>query len=89
METYIYVYILTGGLVAPGCLLYIVKNLYSKNRVYEQWIVDTQDGVEKLYSDMQEIDSRQMFEKDDEVGTLYASVNELITEFQQKVNDEE
>lgn len=89
MEPYIYVYILTVGLVALGCLLYIVRNLYSKNKIYEQWIVDTQDDVEKLYSDMQELDSKQMFEKDDEVGTLYESVNELINDFRQKVNEEE
>ena len=85
----IYVYILSGGLVLVGCLIYAIKNLYTKNKIYEQWIVDTQDGVEKLYSDMQELDSKQMFEKDDEVGTLYESVNELINDFRQKVNEEE
>ena len=89
MEPYIYVYILTAGLVALGCLLYIVRNLYSKNKIYEHWILETQDDVEKLYSDMQELDNRQMFEKDDEVGSLYESVNELINDFRQKVKDEE
>ena len=89
MEPYIYVYILTVGLVALGCLLYIVRNLYSKNKIYEQWIVDTQDDVEKLYSDMQELDSKQMFEKDDEVGALFQQLITVIGELRGIIYEEE
>ena len=87
--TDIYVYILVGCLSISICvLLYIIRNLYKKNRTYESWIVQTRDDADKLNEDVTGLDSQQIFEKDDDVGVLFTGIKELIQSFKKKVKDE-
>ena len=72
-----------------GILLYVVINLYRKNRVYENWIVDTRDSVGELQENIHEIDSKQLFEKDDDVGIVYEGIKDLVGELNEKINEEE
>ena len=69
-------------------LLYVVINLYRKNRVYENWIVDTRNSVDELQENIHEIDSRHLFEKDDDVGVVYEGIKDLVVELNEKVNEE-
>jgi predicted PurR-regulated permease PerM len=41
----------------------------------------------KLYADLKEIDNKKLFESDDEVGTLFSTIKELILEFEQHTNN--
>lgn len=83
------VYILIGVLsVSIILLLYVLRNLYAKNKIYEAWIVQTRSEVETLHTNVTELDSAQMFEKDDDVGVVFTGIKELIESFKQKVIDE-
>lgn len=62
--------------------LYTIFNLYRKNSIYETWIFETNDSMKDILDKWQAIDSKQMFEKDDEVGVVYEDINELIKEIE-------
>ena len=68
-------------------LMYIVFNLYKKNKIYEGWIIDTKDKANFLYENISEVDSKDIFEKDDEVGVVFEQIKELIGSFNKKVQD--
>ena len=87
--TDIYVYILLVALSLSICiLLYIIRNLYSKNKTYESWILQTRDDADKLNEEVTDLDNQQIFEKDDEVGVVFTGIKELIQSFKKKVKDE-
>ena len=49
-----------------------------KNEQYEQWISDMQTAITITYNKLKEIDDRQMFEKDDDVGFVFTNIVKLI-----------
>lgn len=63
-------------------LLYTIFNLYRKNSIYENWIFETNDSMKDILDRWRAIDSKQMFEKDDEVGVVYEDIDELIKEIE-------
>lgn len=68
-------------------LMYIIFNLYKKNKIYEDWVLDTKDKASLLYENIREVDSKDIFEKDDEVGVVFEQIKELISSFNKKVQD--
>ncbi len=67
------------------CLLTLVGGLIKaliiqtkKNEIHEKWIVDLQNKVDSVYITMHRLDDKQMFAKDDEVGTVFQEMVELI-----------
>ena len=68
-------------------LMYIIFNLYKKNKIYEGWVLDTKDKASLLYENIREVDSKDIFEKDDEVGVVFEQIKELISSFNKKVQD--
>lgn len=62
-------------------LLYVCYNMYKKIRIYENWTSNIYDKINKLQSDIKEIDSKEIFEKDDEVGVVYDAISEIIKDF--------
>ena len=81
--------LITYSLVALVLMLsYIAYNLYTKNVKYETWIIERRNDTEVLHDKMKELDSMQMFEKDDEVGALFDEVGEVVKEYNRKVLDE-
>jgi hypothetical protein len=67
--------------------MYIIFNLYKKNKIYEGWVLDTKDKASLLYENIREVDSKDIFEKDDEVGVVFEQIKELISSFNKKVQD--
>lgn len=80
MET-ILITILTISTVA---LSYAVYNLLQKLESYEDFIEDELKRNEALLEALREIDNRQMFEKDDEVGSIFYQIKETIERFKQR-----
>jgi hypothetical protein len=64
-------------------LSYAVYNLLSKVEKYEDFIDQQSINNETLLETLQEIDSKQMFEKDDEVGSLFTQIKDAIIQFKQ------
>ena len=64
-------------------LVYAVYNLLSKVEKYEDFIDQQELNNQALLETLQRIDSKQMFEKDDEVGSLFTQIKDIITQFKQ------
>ena len=58
-----------------------ILNLLTKVDVYENFILDRQEAYESLLQRIRDIDSREIFEKDDEVGVTFDDIKNEIEEF--------
>ncbi len=64
--------------------IYIIFNLLKKLEKYEEFVeIETQRN-EALLEALRQIDSREMFEKDDEVGSIFYQIKETIEKFKQR-----
>jgi len=50
----------------------------AKAELYERWILEFSDDVLSTYTNIKDIDKKQMFEKDDEVGAIFQQILEII-----------
>jgi len=64
-------------------LVYAVYNLLSKVERYEDFIDQQELNNQTLLETLRRIDSKQMFEKDDEVGSLFTQIKDILTQFKQ------
>jgi hypothetical protein len=64
-------------------LLYVVYNILQKLEKYEDFIEKELRKNEALLEALREIDNRQMFEKDDDVGSIFYQIKETIEKFKQ------
>ena len=70
--------ILLGLLVlAEG---YVIWNLNRKTELLETWVETFSDKVSRVQQDLTEIDSTGHFEADDEIGTIFEGIKEVITD---------
>lgn len=75
--------IVTGILtLSTLTLLYIVRNLLLQNEQLEDTLVETLEDiqlkVEKAYEDLQNADLRGSFESDDEVGSAFKEIKDIV-----------
>lgn len=75
--------ILTGVFVLISLVLsYNVRNLLLQNEQLEDTLVETlqdiQTKVEKAYQDLQDADIRGSFESDDEVGSAFTEIKDIV-----------
>ena len=71
-----------------GFSVYIIFNLFKKLESYEDAVETYQDFIQKettrneaLLEALRQIDQRQMFEKDDDVGSIFYQIKETIERF--------
>ena len=64
-------------------LSYAIYNTLSKLEKYEDFLEQEVTRNEALLEALREIDSREMFEKDDEVGSIFYQIKETIERFNQ------
>jgi hypothetical protein len=75
-------YILIAVLIVIiGLLYYTLKTALDKLEVYEQFILDRRDSYYQLLQNIRDIDAKQIFEKDDEVGVTFDEIKNEIEEF--------
>ena len=58
-----------------------IVNLLNKVDAYENFILDRQEAYESLLQRIRDIDSKEIFEKDDEVGVTFDDIKNEIEEF--------
>ena len=63
---------------------YSIYNLLNKLESYEDFIEDELQRNEALLEALRQIDQREMFEKDDEVGSIFYQIKETIERFKNK-----
>ncbi len=62
---------------------YSIYNLLKKLEKYEDFLETELQRNEALLEALRLIDNRQMFEKDDEVGSIFYQIKETIERFKQ------
>ena len=68
---------------------YIIWNLNRKTELLETWIEDFSDRVTRVQQELKEIDSTGHFESDDEVGSIFDSIKEVVNELNDLTEGEE
>lgn len=61
--------------------MYAIINLLRKLESYEDFVTDELQRNEALLEALRQIDQREMFEKDDEVGSIFYQIKETIERF--------
>lgn len=76
-----------------GVCIYVIFNLLKKLEKYEDQFEDYQQFIEKetkrneaLLEALRQIDNSQMFEKDDDVGSIFYQIKETIERFKTQNN---
>jgi len=64
-----------------GFLLYGIANALQKIEYYEGFIVNRREAYEELLKTIRELDSKELFEKDDDVGTVFSQIKDEIESF--------
>lgn len=77
---YIILFVIIGILIS--LIIFIVKRSIAIISVYEKFILDRRERYTTLLSKIQEIDSRQLFEKDDDVGSIFDELKVEIESFE-------
>ena len=68
---------------------YIIWNLMRKTELLETWIEDFGDRITRVQQELKDIDSTGHFEADDEVGSIFDSIKEVIDELNDLTEGEE
>ena len=68
---------------------YIIWNLMRKTELLETWIEDFGDRITRVQQELKDIDSTGHFEADDEVGSIFESIKEVINELNDLTEGEE
>jgi HPt (histidine-containing phosphotransfer) domain-containing protein len=84
------IYIIIGISVALNIGLIIgVRNLIKQNEELEDTLVQVIEGtrtrVENALQQMKDIDTREVFEKDDEVGATFEQLKNIIEDLNQEL----
>jgi len=59
---------------------YVIWNLTRKTELLETWIEDFSDRIERVQQELKDIDSTGHFESDDEIGTIFESIKEVVND---------
>lgn len=62
---------------------YTIWNLLNKLEKLEDFITLQEERDTQLLSTLRDLDSRQMFEKDDEVGSIFDKMKEIIEAYKE------
>ena len=80
--------IITTLIILAAASFYVVWNLLKKLEKYEDQFEEYQQFIEKetkrneaLLEALRQIDNSQMFEKDDDVGSIFYQIKETIERF--------
>ena len=68
---------------------YVIWNLTRKTELLETWIEDFTDRVNRVQQELSDIDSTGHFEADDEIGTIFEGIKEVINDLNNFTESEE
>ena len=68
---------------------YVIWNLTRKTELLETWIENFGDRVSQVQSDLNDIDSTGHFEADDEIGSIFDSIKDIINDLNNFTEGEE
>jgi|TARA_B100001964_G_C13817489_1_gene415830 hypothetical protein len=59
---------------------YVIWNLNRKTELLETWVENFSGRVNQVQQDMSDIDSTGHFEADDEIGSIFNTIKEIIND---------
>jgi hypothetical protein len=68
-------------------IILLIKSLriqLKKIEIYQSWIVDLKQDVEDTYIYIKELDNKNIFVKDDEVGVVFQDMLSLIEKLKER-----
>jgi hypothetical protein len=80
------------------CVISLILNIFlitslninlKKIEIYESWILNYQKIVKETYLLLKEVDDKEIFEKDDEVGAVFSNIREIIQDLKEKTYEED
>ena len=83
------IFILFVSLILNGVLGYTTWNLLKRNEEAEDLILHSFSQAQQVLHDMREIDRKEMFEKDDEVGVVFGEMVQIVEYFARVLGVEE
>ena len=77
--------ILGSVVLAEG---YVIWNLTRKTELLETWIEDFSDRISRVQQELSDIDSTGHFESDDEIGSIFEGIKDVINDLNNFVEKE-
>ena len=71
--------------LATCALAYACYNMIKKIEVYEEWLNFFRTEVDDVYKRMKNVDDRNLFEKDDDVGFVFSELLRISKEFKDRI----
>lgn len=65
-----------------GALIYALRLSVNKIDAYEDFIIKRQIAYESLLTTIRQLDEREMFEKDEDVGVIFTDIKNEIEQFE-------
>ena len=78
--------ILGSVVLAEG---YVIWNLTRKTELLETWIENFSDRISQVQQELSDIDSTGHFESDDEIGSIFDGIKEIINDLNEFTEGEE
>ena len=78
--------ILGSVVLAEG---YVIWNLTRKTELLETWIENFSDRISQVQQELSDIDSTGHFESDDEIGSIFDGIKDIISNLDNFVESEE
>ena len=67
---------------------YVIWNLIRKSELLEMWVERFTQDIQIVQNELKKIDSTGHFEADDEVGTIFKRIKQIINELDNLKGDE-
>ena len=80
LETVLGLFVLMEG--------YVIWNLTRKTEMLETWVQSFSTKVVNVRNELTEIDASGHFEADDEIGTIFTGIQEIIKDLQETLGEE-
>ena len=68
---------------------YVIWNLIRKTELLETWIEDFSNRIADVQQELSDIDSTGHFEADDEIGSIFEGIKDVINDLNNFVESEE
>ena len=76
--------LLTASICVNIFLGYALDVNLDKIETYQNWLLDIKKEVSVTYSKLKDLDDKQMFEKDDDVGFVFSEIIKLIEKLKER-----
>ena len=67
---------------------YVIWNLFRKTELLETWVEAFTRRIQYIQDDLKNIDSTGHFEADDEIGTIFTGIKEIISDLEETLGED-